>query len=86
VNFSIKDDGPGIADDALAHVFERYWQGHGRRRGRGLGLAISKAIVEAHGGSIRAESELGRGSTFSFALPKVARVLDGARGGEAPRA
>jgi len=67
---SIADTGAGIDADALPHVFERFWQADSAaRRGTGLGLAIAKGIVEAHGGRIWAESELGRGSTFHFTLP-----------------
>jgi len=63
----------GHPPEHLAHIFERYWQGDKRdRRGAGLGLAICKGLVEAHGGRIWAESQVGRGSTFSFALPIAA--------------
>ncbi len=68
----VRDTGIGITKADLAHVFDRYW--HSRRRGRtigsGLGLAIARGIVEAHGGRISAESEPGRGSTFSFVIPR----------------
>jgi signal transduction histidine kinase len=54
----------------LEAVFERFWQvGKNDRRGMGLGLYISKCIVESHGGRIWAESEVGKGSRFSFTLP-----------------
>lgn len=70
VLFSVSDKGPGIAADALAHIFERYWQEKATARlGTGLGLPIAKGIVEAHGGEIWVESRLGEGSTFSFTLP-----------------
>jgi signal transduction histidine kinase len=70
VEFEVRDTGPGIAADNLPHVFDRFWQAkNARRAGSGLGLAIAKGIVEAHNGRIRAESELGRGSSFSFTLP-----------------
>jgi signal transduction histidine kinase len=70
VEFAVHDTGPGIAADDLPHVFDRFWQAkNARRAGAGLGLAIAKGIVEAHNGRIRAESELGRGSSFSFTLP-----------------
>ena len=72
------DSGPGIPADQLPHLFTRFWQGKaGDRRGLGLGLVIARAIVEAHGGRIWAESEPGRGSTFSFTLPVA---VDEARG------
>ena len=64
----VKDDGPGIPYDALPHIFERFYVvDRSRSRsagGTGLGLAIVKHIVESHGGSVTAESELNRGTTF----------------------
>ena len=67
---SVADDGAGIEPESLHHVFDRFWQGaHARRAGAGLGLAISKGIVEAHGGTISVESTPGSGSTFTFTLP-----------------
>jgi two-component system phosphate regulon sensor histidine kinase PhoR len=64
----VKDDGPGIPFDALPHIFERFYVvDRSRSRsagGTGLGLAIVKHIVESHGGSVTAESELNRGTTF----------------------
>jgi signal transduction histidine kinase len=57
----------------LTAVFERFWQvGRDDQRGLGLGLYISKCIVEAHSGRIWAESKEGEGSTFSFTMPGVA--------------
>lgn len=68
--FTVRDSGPGIPEDQLPHVFARYWQAHrGDRRGAGLGLAISRAIVEAHGGRIWAEARGEEGATFCFSLP-----------------
>ncbi|TMB03061.1 MAG: GAF domain-containing protein [Deltaproteobacteria bacterium] len=68
--FSVTDTGSGIAADELPHLFERFWQARKTARlGAGLGLAISKGIVEAHSGKIWAESEFGKGSTFFFTLP-----------------
>jgi signal transduction histidine kinase len=70
VRFSVADTGTGIAVDHLESIFERFWQvAEGDRRGLGLGLFISRCIVEEHGGRIWAESELGKGSTFFFTLP-----------------
>ncbi|HEU4404463.1 MAG TPA: HAMP domain-containing sensor histidine kinase [Polyangiaceae bacterium] len=70
VRFSVSDTGPGISTDLIDVIFERFWQvGRADRRGLGLGLYISRCIVEAHGGKIWAESEAGRGSTFHFTLP-----------------
>ena len=71
---SVQDTGIGIPPDKLERIFERFYQvdGSTRRRfgGMGLGLAIVKRIVEAHGGRVWAESELGKGSTFYFTIPK----------------
>jgi signal transduction histidine kinase len=70
VTISVEDTGRGIQGDELAHVFERFWQAqHARRAGAGLGLAICKGIVEAHGGEIRVESQPDVGSTFFVELP-----------------
>jgi signal transduction histidine kinase/DNA-binding response OmpR family regulator len=78
----IGDTGPGIAPDELPHVFSRYWQARrGDRRGLGLGLAIARGIVDAHGGRIWVESAHGAGSTFSFTVPLAGAT---ATSGEAP--
>jgi two-component system OmpR family sensor kinase/two-component system sensor histidine kinase BaeS len=70
VGISVVDDGPGIPPEDLAHVFDRFWRGQGRRtEGSGLGLAIARELVRAHGGRIWVESQLGRGSAFHVALP-----------------
>jgi signal transduction histidine kinase len=71
--FSVKDTGAGIAADKLDVIFERFWQvGKNDRRGLGLGLYISRCLVEAHGGEIWVESQLGSGSTFFFTIPCTA--------------
>jgi chemotaxis family two-component system sensor kinase Cph1 len=68
--FWVTDEGPGVNPEQLPHLFERYWQAHpSARGGAGLGLYIAKGIVEAHGGTIRAEQESGLGATFRFTLP-----------------
>jgi signal transduction histidine kinase len=70
IRFAISDTGVGIASDNLEAVFVRFLQvTPNDRRGVGLGLYISKAIVQGHGGRIWAESRLGEGSTFCFTLP-----------------
>jgi two-component system OmpR family sensor kinase/two-component system sensor histidine kinase BaeS len=69
----VSDTGPGIAPDDLPHVFERFYRGDKSRPrvggGAGLGLAIAKQLVAAHGGAMGVESEPGRGATFWFSLP-----------------
>lgn len=70
LQFAVRDTGIGISADALERVFERFHQVRsGHHRGLGLGLHISKFIIEAHGGRMWADSETGAGSTFRFALP-----------------
>ena len=77
VVISVRDTGPGIPVEARAQLFEKFQQIpsiRGRRRGTGLGLPFCKLVVEAHGGQIWVESEVGWGSTFTVALP-----IDGPR-------
>jgi PAS domain S-box-containing protein len=70
VIFRVADTGAGIAPENLPHVFDRFWQASSAGRlGAGLGLPITKGIVEAHGGRIWVESEAGSGSTFFFTIP-----------------
>ena len=70
VAVSVTDTGLGIPPEHLSRIFDRFWQApRTRHLGSGLGLSIAKGIVEAHGGTIWADSELGKGSTFSFTLP-----------------
>lgn len=70
LRFAVADTGVGIAREHLPHLFDRFWQAkRGDRQGLGLGLAIAKKIVEAHGGRIGVESRPGEGSTFTFTLP-----------------
>lgn len=70
LQFCLQDSGCGIPPEMLESVFERFWQvGKNDRRGLGLGLYISKCIVESHGGKIWVESKPGDGSRFCFTLP-----------------
>ena len=72
VDLSVRDDGAGIVPEALPHIFERFYrvdQARQQTTGEsGLGLAIARSIVEAHGGAIKVESEVGQGSTFTLTL------------------
>jgi signal transduction histidine kinase len=75
VRFTVEDGGPGIPAAALPHVFEPYYRAPGAAGaapGTGLGLAVVKALVEAHGGGIEVASEVGRGTRISFTLPRTA--------------
>lgn len=69
VEVSVSDDGPGIAPEQLPYLFERFHQATGVRSGYGLGLAIAREIVTAHGGTIAAKSEPGEGAEFIVNLP-----------------
>jgi signal transduction histidine kinase len=71
------DTGVGIPEDALPHVFERFYRAPGAKdiKGSGLGLSLVKAIVEAHGGKVEAESQINVGSTFRVILPVADAVL-----------
>ncbi|MEO8104448.1 MAG: PAS domain S-box protein, partial [Betaproteobacteria bacterium] len=86
LRFTISDSGIGIASEKLADVFERFTQADSsttrRYGGSGLGLTISKRLVELMGGHIRVESEVGRGSVFSFSVPLEIRVAATRRAAE----
>jgi NtrC-family two-component system sensor histidine kinase KinB len=73
VQFSVSDSGKGIPSQYLARIFEQFFRvpDQGAETGAGLGLAIVKEIVEAHGGTIKVESRLGEGSTFTFTLKRA---------------
>ena len=75
VLFSVADTGSGIESKHLPHVFDRFWQGPGAKRGSlGLGLSIVKGVVEAHGGHVWVQSSTGQGSTFFFTIPTAAKA------------
>jgi signal transduction histidine kinase len=73
---SVADQGPGIPADALPRLFERFYRGQHTAGdpGLGLGLYISRMLVEAHGGAIRAASRPGAGSIFTVTLPRLGRA------------
>ena len=69
---SVADQGPGIDAIDQSMIFDKFYRGQEQRQnvqGTGMGLAIAKAIVEAHGGTISLTTQPGRGSVFSFSLP-----------------
>lgn len=78
VKINVSDTGEGIPPEDLPNIFERYYRVDKSRNratgGSGLGLTIAKRLVEAHGGTIRAESEPGKGSRFSFTIPTTVEV------------
>ena len=74
LEIKVKDTGSGISKEDLPHIFERFYRANSSRSktdtdGFGLGLSIAKHFVEAHGGSIKAESEMGKGTCISFTIP-----------------
>jgi len=73
VEVSVRDTGEGIRAEDLPHIFERFYRGEKSRNrgtgGAGLGLAIARGIVRAHGGEIRVESQVGKGTQFTFNIP-----------------
>jgi two-component system sensor histidine kinase BaeS len=85
VEISVSDDGPGIPEEQLQRIFDRFTRGDAgltqRVGGTGLGLAISKSLAEAHGGSISAESTVGQGSTFRLRLPIATGAAPSGDGG-----
>ncbi|HXP81452.1 MAG TPA: DUF4118 domain-containing protein [Verrucomicrobiae bacterium] len=81
VVFHVADLGPGIEKSEIDQIFSKFYRGKGQRHrvpGTGMGLAVAKAIVEAHGGTIGVASEVGRGSVFTFSLP-IEPATKGAR-------
>ena len=73
VEVSVADDGPGIPDEQKPHIFEMFYSGANKiadsRRSMGLGLALCKSIINAHGGSISVADNKPRGTVFTFTLP-----------------
>jgi signal transduction histidine kinase len=77
VVFWVADTGEGIASENLPLIFDRFWQAtRSGRKGAGLGLTITKGIVEAHGGHIWVESTADSGSTFFFTIPIASSAQD----------
>ncbi|NEU72304.1 hybrid sensor histidine kinase/response regulator [Hassallia byssoidea VB512170] len=74
VTIEIEDTGYGIAAEDQTTIFERFRQGRNKRAGSGLGLHLSRLIVEAHGGTIELFSEVGKGSVFTVRLPKQSQL------------
>jgi signal transduction histidine kinase len=76
VRFTVEDTGPGIPRQYLARVFERFFRvpGQSGGTGAGLGLAIAREIVEAHGGTIGVDSDEGQGARFTFTLRRADRA------------
>ena len=68
---TVADEGPGVAPEHLAHLFDKFYRvdGAGTAQGSGLGLAITQGMVQAHGGTISARSGAGQGLTITFTLP-----------------
>lgn len=73
LKFSVIDNGVGIPEEDIKNIFEKFRQLGNERGGTGLGLPISKDIIEAHGGKIWVESKIGEGSKFTFILPKESK-------------
>ncbi len=71
IAIGVADTGVGISPENLPHIFDRFWQKERRRDGLGLGLAIAKGLVEAHGGAIEVRSTTGAGTKFAFTLPAL---------------
>jgi signal transduction histidine kinase len=85
VRFGVEDSGPGIPKQYHARIFERFFRvpGQAGGSGAGLGLAIAREIVEAHGGTIGVDSEEGKGARFSFTLQRADRPEARARAASA---
>ena len=85
VTFSVTDHGIGIPSSVVGHLFSKFYRSHRSKQnvsGTGLGLYISKAIIESHGGTIGVSSSEGHGSTFRFSLPIYSTVADKLKGSD----
>ncbi len=83
--FTVEDTGPGVPDEFQERIFEEFFQTASDQEGTGLGLPLAKRLVELHGGRIWMESEVGRGSRFSFAIPIAGRGATGSGDFGAPQ-
>ena len=80
LEFSVEDDGPGIDAQDLPLIFDKFYRGKrgsSRRKGSGMGLAITRSILKVHGGGIEALSAPGKGAAFRFWVPLVEKAPDG---------
>ena len=77
VRFFVEDSGPGIPDEDISHIFDRFWtaRGNSRVRGTGMGLAIVRGITEAHGGRIWVERGPLGGARFNLLMPAAPRAI-----------
>jgi signal transduction histidine kinase len=85
VEFSVEDHGIGMPGNVVSNLFQKFYRSHRSREtvaGTGIGLYISKAIVESHGGTISVRSEDGRGSTFTVSLPTYQAVAEKLKAGD----
>jgi signal transduction histidine kinase len=79
LEFSVEDDGPGIDAQDLPLIFDKFYRGkrgYSRRKGSGMGLAITHSILKVHGGGIEASSDPGNGAAFRFWVPLVEKTPD----------
>ncbi|MGA9750805.1 MAG: sensor histidine kinase KdpD [Acidobacteriota bacterium] len=86
VEVQIADRGPGLPEEAVEKIFDKFYRASESRPGAGLGLAICQAIVRAHGGTIRAANRPGGGALFIFTLPVAPPIPEEARAGRAAKA
>jgi signal transduction histidine kinase len=71
VRVDIADTGPGIQPESIEHIFEPFYTTKGIGKGIGLGLSVTYSLIKTHGGYIKVDSELGRGTTFSVFVPAI---------------